>query len=80
MQVAPFYSEAMRVIQSGPWDSTTFGIVSVQVTTTKGRLEVYVDLTTENPIQFEIDCYHWLGARLYLTSRGTTKWVFEALS
>jgi hypothetical protein len=80
MQVEPFYYEAMRVIQSGPWDPVTFGTVSVQVTVDAGKLEASIDLMTETSIQFEIDCYHWLGSRLYLTSRGATKWVFEALN
>ena len=80
MQVAPLYCEAMRVIQSSPWDPRTFGSVSVQITSDAGRLEVAINLMAETPIQFEIDCYHRLGSRLYLTSRGTTKRVFEALS
>jgi hypothetical protein len=80
MQVDPFYSKTMRVLQSGPWDPATFGVVSVRVTTDEGKLEVIIDLPGGTPVQFEIDCYHWLGSLLYLTSRGSTKWVFEALS
>lgn len=79
MQVAPFYYEALKVIQSGPWDPSTFGVVSIHTEKIDEGLKVYIDLHSDNPIEFEIDCYHWLGSRLYLTIRGATKWVFEAL-
>jgi hypothetical protein len=79
MQVEPFYQEALRVIQSGPWDPNSFGVVQVYVTDEGGRLEANVNLMSDNPIQFEIDCYYWLGSMLYLKTRGVVKWVFKAL-
>lgn len=79
MQVEPFYQEAMRIIQSGPWDADSFGVVSVYVTNEGGRLEAHIDLKSETPIQFEIDCYYWQGSTLNLNTRGVVKWVFQAL-
>jgi hypothetical protein len=79
MQVAPFQQDALRVLQSGPWDPTTFGVVSVRVTNEGDRLEAHIGLVTDTPIQFEIDCYEWRGSMLYLSTRGSLKWVFKAL-
>jgi len=79
MQITPFHQDALRVLQSGPWDPTTFGVVSVYVTEEGSHLEAHIDLMTENPIQFEIDCYEWRGTMLYLSTRGVMKWVFKAL-
>jgi hypothetical protein len=79
MQVEPFYQEALRVIQSGPWDAASFGIVTLYLTNEEGQLEANIDLMSENPIQFEIDYYYWQGSNLYLNTRGVVKWVFQAL-
>jgi hypothetical protein len=80
MQVTPFYYEALKVIQSGPWDPSTFGVVSIHTEKRDERMKVFINLYSDTPIEFEIDCYHWIGSRLYLTTRGVTKWVFEALN
>lgn len=79
MQVEPFYQEALRVIQSGPWDPDSFGVVTLYITNESGRLEAHIDLMSDNPIQFEIDCYYWHGSTLNLNTRGVVKWVFQAL-
>lgn len=79
MQVEPFYQEALRIIQSGPWDANSFGVVSVHVTNEGGRLEAHIDLNSDSPIQFEIDCYYWRGSTLNLATGGVVKWVFQAL-
>lgn len=80
MQVIPFTKESFRVIQSGPWDPKTFGVVAVQVDRVGDRLEALIDLDTEIPIQFEIDCYEWHGITLFLRTRGVIKWIFQALN
>lgn len=79
MQVEPFYQEALRVIQAGPWDAASFGIITLYLTSEGGKLEASIDLMSDNPIQFEIDCYYWQGSNLYLNTRGVVKWVFQAL-
>lgn len=78
MQVEPFYQEALKVIQSGPWEASSFGAVNVYVTN-EGRLEAHIDSKSGAPIQFEIDGYYWRGATLHFNTRGVVKWVFQAL-
>ena len=79
MKVESFYQEALRVLQAGPWCSESFGVVAVHITNNEGKLEASIDLMSDTPIQFEIDCYYWIGATLHLNTRGVVKWVFQAL-
>lgn len=79
MHVEPFYQEALRIIQSGPWNPDSFGVITLYITNEGGKLEAHIDLMSDNPIQFEIDCYYWIGSTLHLNTRGVVRWVFQAL-
>jgi hypothetical protein len=79
MQLAPFHQDALRVLQSGYWDPTTLGVVSIRITDEGDYLEAHIDSIRSSPIEFEIDCYEWRGSVLYLSTRGVMRWIFKAL-
>ena len=73
-----FSGHSFKLIQSGPWQPESFGVVDVEIVRTENKLEVFIDSHTEVPIQFEIDSYLWTGSRLLLKTKAVVRWILQA--
>lgn len=68
-----------RVIEAGPWDAKTFGVVDVEVTLGDDGLEARIQERGGAPIEFTIDDYQWLGDVVVFRTNAARKWIFQAL-
>lgn len=77
-EVMVFSGYSFKLLQSGPWDPSSFGLVDITITKAETKLEVFIDSHTEVPIQFEINSYLWTGSRLLLRTKDKVRWVLKA--
>jgi hypothetical protein len=77
-EVTVFSGYSFKLLESGPWDPNSFGLVDITITKAETKLEVLIDLNTEVPIQFEIDSYLWTGSKLLLRTKNRIRWVLKA--
>lgn len=76
----PRSKSLFHVIQSGPWDPATFGVVEVEVRESQDGLEAVIDSRTEPQIRFRIDAYELKGDVLFLRTNAARRWIFRALN
>ena len=77
-EVTVFSGLSFKLLESGPWDPNSFGLVDITITKAETKLEVLIDLSTEVPIQFEIDSYLWTGSKLLLRTNDRVRWILQA--
>jgi hypothetical protein len=77
-EVTIFSGYSFKLLEAGPWDPNSFGLVDINIIKDEDKLEVLIDFQSEVPIQFEIDSYLWTGTKLLLRTKDKIRWVLKA--
>jgi hypothetical protein len=76
-EVRLFLGFSFKVLMSGVWDPSSFGLVDLEIIKTEDGLEAFISSSSEVPVQFEIDSYLWTGTRILLRTNSIVKWILQ---